>query len=122
MDVGWQPLPRRQVTIHDGFWKRWRDLIGKTTLAHEYDEMRADGHMDAMRLERRFDTLSVPGRLRLGLGTSQVVKAPGWERKRQQLRAHVPEILEALESIRRLRRYLDELEAACILKARQLGA
>src|SRR4029450_10336241 len=29
--------------------------------------------------------------------------------------------LEALESIRRLRRYLDELEAACILKARQLG-
>ena len=30
--------------------------------------------------------------------------------------------LEALESVRRLRRYLDELEAACILKARQLGA
>jgi DNA-directed RNA polymerase specialized sigma24 family protein len=30
--------------------------------------------------------------------------------------------LEALESIRRLRRYLDELEAACILKARKLGA
>ena len=54
---------------------------------------------NAMRLERRFETLSVPGRLRLGLGTSQVVKAPGWERKRQQLRVHVPEILEALESI-----------------------
>jgi DNA invertase Pin-like site-specific DNA recombinase len=30
--------------------------------------------------------------------------------------------LEALEAIRRLRRYLDELEAAGILKARQLGA
>jgi CRP-like cAMP-binding protein len=30
--------------------------------------------------------------------------------------------LEALQSIRRLRRYLDELEAGCILKARQLGA
>jgi hypothetical protein len=30
--------------------------------------------------------------------------------------------LEALQSIRRLRSYLDELEAACILKARQLGA
>jgi hypothetical protein len=30
--------------------------------------------------------------------------------------------LEALESIRRLRRYLDELEAACIVKARELGA
>jgi len=54
---------------------------------------------NAMRLERRFEALSVPGRLRLGLGTSQVVKAPGWERKRQQLRVHVPEILEALESI-----------------------
>ena len=30
--------------------------------------------------------------------------------------------LEALQSIRRLRRYLDELEAACIVKARELGA
>ena len=30
--------------------------------------------------------------------------------------------LEALESIRRLRRYLDELEATCIIKARELGA
>lgn len=30
--------------------------------------------------------------------------------------------LEALEAIHRLRRYLDELEAAAILKARQLGA
>jgi DNA invertase Pin-like site-specific DNA recombinase len=30
--------------------------------------------------------------------------------------------LEALQSIRRLRRYLDELETVCILKARQLGA
>jgi uncharacterized protein len=49
----WQPLPRGQVTIEDGFWKRWRDLIGETTLAHEYEEMRADGHLDAMRLDRR---------------------------------------------------------------------
>jgi len=35
---------------------------------------------NATRLGRRFDTLSVPGRLRLGLGTSQVIKAPGWTR------------------------------------------
>jgi len=34
---------------------------------------------NAMRLERRFETLSVPGRLRLGLGTSHIVKAIGWE-------------------------------------------
>src|SRR3989441_10814730 len=52
-----------------------------------------------MRLERRFETLSVPGRLRLGLGTSQVVKAAGWDAKRQRLRVHLTELLEALESI-----------------------
>src|SRR5438132_10304977 len=54
---------------------------------------------NAMRLERRFETLSVPGRLRLGLGTSQVVKAAGWEAKRRRLGVHVTELLEALESI-----------------------
>jgi len=54
---------------------------------------------NAMRLERRFDALSVPGRLRLGLGTSRVVKAPGWDAKRHKLGVHVKEILEALESI-----------------------
>jgi hypothetical protein len=30
--------------------------------------------------------------------------------------------LQTLQAIRRLRRYLEELEAACIIKARQLGA
>jgi uncharacterized protein len=50
---GWQPLRRGQVTIQDGFWQRWRDLIGATTLAHEFEEMRADGHMDAMLLDPR---------------------------------------------------------------------
>src|SRR5207245_7231548 len=54
---------------------------------------------NAMRLERRFETLSVPGRLRLGLGTSQVVKAAGWDAKRHKLGVHVTEVLEALESI-----------------------
>ena len=54
---------------------------------------------NAMRLERRFETLSVPGRLRLGLGTSQVVKAAGWDAKRHRLRVHLTELLEALESI-----------------------
>ena len=54
---------------------------------------------NAIRLERRFETLSVPGRLRLGLGTSQLVKAAGWEAKRHRLRVHVTELLEALESI-----------------------
>jgi len=54
---------------------------------------------NAMRLERRFETLSVPSRLRLGLGTSQVVKTASWEAKRHKLRVHVTELLEALESI-----------------------
>src|SRR5437879_4309472 len=54
---------------------------------------------NAMRLERRFRSLSVPGRLRLGLGTSQVVKAPGWDAKRLRLGLHVTDVLEALESI-----------------------
>ena len=54
---------------------------------------------NATRLERRFDDLSVPARLRLGLGTSQLVKAPGWEAKRMRLRVQVTELLEALESI-----------------------
>src|SRR5256885_14459065 len=54
---------------------------------------------NAMRLERRFGTLSVPGRLRLGLGTSQVVKAAGWDQKRLKLGLHVTDVLEALESI-----------------------
>ena len=44
-------------------------------------------------------TLSVPGRLRLGLGTSQLVKAAGWDAKRHRLGVHVTELLEALESI-----------------------
>jgi hypothetical protein len=54
---------------------------------------------NATRLERRFETLSVPGRLRLGLGTSQLIKAAGWDAKRQRLGIHVTEVLEALESI-----------------------
>ena len=54
---------------------------------------------NAMRLERRFEALSVPGRLRLGLGTSQVVKTTRWESKRHRLGVHVTELLEALESI-----------------------
>ena len=49
----WQSLPRGQVTIDDGFWKPWRDLIGETTLAHQFEEMRAEGQMDAMLLDRR---------------------------------------------------------------------
>ena len=54
---------------------------------------------NATRLERRFDELSIPARLRLGLGTSHVTKAAGWEAKRLRLRVQINELLEALESI-----------------------
>jgi len=54
---------------------------------------------NAMRLGRRFETLSVPGRLRLGIGTSQLIKAPGWDAKRHRLGVHLTQVLEALESI-----------------------
>src|SRR5207237_10230877 len=53
----------------------------------------------AMALGGRCETRSVPGRLRLGLGTSRLVKAAGWEAKRRRLGVHVTELLEALESI-----------------------
>jgi DUF1680 family protein len=53
MDLGWKPLRRDLVKIEDGFWKQWRELIGESTLAHQFEEMRADGHLDAMLLDRR---------------------------------------------------------------------
>jgi len=53
---------------------------------------------NAMRLEREFAALSIPGRVRLGYGTSQLVKAAGWEAKRVALGVHVKEIMESLES------------------------
>jgi DUF1680 family protein len=52
-EASWRPLARSQVTIQGGFWQRWRDLIGEITLAHQFEEMRAEGHMDAMLLDSR---------------------------------------------------------------------
>jgi len=49
----------------------------------------------------------------------RVVKFP----RRLIRKLETPDLpLEALESIRRLRRYLDELEASCMIRARRLGA
>ena len=49
----------------------------------------------------------------------RVVKFP----RRLIRHLETPELpLQTLEAIHRLRRYLDELEAACIVKARELGA
>lgn len=55
----------------------------------------------------------------MGLLSNRRVKFPGRLIRRLET-ADVP--LQTLQAIRRLRRYLEELEAACILKARELGA
>jgi Homeodomain-like domain len=53
------------------------------------------------------------------LGLVRVVKFP----RRLIRHLETPDLpLQTLQAIRRLRRYLEELEAACIIKARQLGA
>jgi superfamily II DNA or RNA helicase len=77
------------------------DIEKSSALGKEQEELNSLIAPDdnATRLGRRFESLSVPGRLRLGLGTSQVTKAPGWDAKRQRLGIHVTEVLEALESI-----------------------
>jgi Homeodomain-like domain len=52
-------------------------------------------------------------------GAMDVMKFP----RRLIRHLETPELpLQTLEAIRRLRRYLEELEAACIIKARELGA
>src|SRR5712664_1669531 len=77
------------------------DLEKSSAAGHEQEQLNSAIAPDdnATRLERRFDELSVPARLRLGLGTSHLVKAAGWEAKRQRLGVHVTELIEALESI-----------------------
>jgi len=52
----------------------------------------------AERLDREFAALSVPARIKLGYGTSQMVVARGVEAKRHQLGVHVNEILEMLST------------------------
>ena len=52
-------------------------------------------------------------------GWVRVVKFP----RRLIRHLETPDLpLQTLQAIRRLRRYLEELEAACIIKARELGA
>jgi SNF2 family DNA or RNA helicase len=77
------------------------DLERSSAAGHEQEQLNSLIAPDdnARRLERRFDELSIPARLRLGLGTSHLVKAAGWEAKRRRLGIQVTELIEALESI-----------------------
>src|SRR5437763_3739193 len=71
------------------------DIATRSAVAKEQEALNSLIAPDdnAMRLERRFGTLSVPGRLRLGLGTGQGGKAPGWGGKRLKLGLHSTDVI-----------------------------
>src|SRR5881409_913758 len=77
------------------------DLERSSAAGHAQEQLNSAIAPDdnATRLERRFDELSIPARLRLGLGTSHLVKAAGWEAKRRRLGVPVTELIEGLEWI-----------------------
>jgi uncharacterized protein len=49
----WQPLDQTQVFLTDGFWDKLQQQVGQVTLGHVYQEMRNQGHLDALRLDQR---------------------------------------------------------------------
>jgi DUF1680 family protein len=49
----WQPVDQTRVTITDGYWAKLQQQVGQITLAHIYNEMRHQGHLDALRLDQR---------------------------------------------------------------------
>jgi uncharacterized protein len=53
MDASWSPVPPSRVTIVDGFWKRWRELVGSKTLFHQFRELEAEGQIDALDLDQQ---------------------------------------------------------------------
>jgi DUF1680 family protein len=53
MEPAWQPVARKNVTLTGGFWQRWTNLVGNTTLQHELDQLRHQGQLDALLLNQR---------------------------------------------------------------------
>jgi len=53
MDASWSPVPPARVAILDGFWKRWRDLVGHTTLFHQFRQLQGEGQIDALALDQK---------------------------------------------------------------------
>jgi DUF1680 family protein len=53
METAWSLVPRNRVVIGGGFWKKWRELIGNVTLFHQLEEMRGEGHIDALELDQK---------------------------------------------------------------------
>ena len=53
MPPQWRPVDQTSVSITDGFWNKVQQQVGQVTLAHIYNEMRHQGHLDALRLDQR---------------------------------------------------------------------
>jgi uncharacterized protein len=53
MDASWSPVPPSRVAILEGFWKHWRELIGGTTLFHQFRQLEGEGHVDALALDQK---------------------------------------------------------------------
>lgn len=69
----------------------------RTAALEEEQRSSAVAALDAAgRLEREFQALSVPGRLRLGYGTVHLLEAPGVRSVTARLGLHVAEVLEML--------------------------
>ena len=49
----WQPLDQTRVSLTGGFWEKLQQQVGQVTLGHIYNEMRHQGHLDALRLDQR---------------------------------------------------------------------
>jgi DUF1680 family protein len=49
----WQPIDQTRVSINGGFWDALQQQVGQVTLGHIYNEMRHQGQLDALRLDKR---------------------------------------------------------------------
>jgi DUF1680 family protein len=49
----WRAVSGKNVVLEEGFWKTWRDRIGRVTLPHLLDQMRHHGQIDALALDQR---------------------------------------------------------------------
>jgi uncharacterized protein len=49
----WRPIDQTRVSINGGFWDALQQQVGQVTLGHIYNEMRHQGQLDALRLDKR---------------------------------------------------------------------
>lgn len=75
------------------------DIVSSRDAGLEQERLNSEvaSEDNAQRLEREFQHLTIPARVRLGYGTNQCQLARGIEAKRLHIGLHVAEILEALE-------------------------